>query len=275
VLISIIITVKNEARNIRDLLDSLVVQEGPLEILVVDADSRDGTQEIVQDYAERYDFIRLLRAGGTRGAARNYGVAQAKGEVVAFIDGDCIANPFWIHHIREGFSYGDIVAGKTIQLGYKAWEDLERVELIFQGYDITYPSCNLAYRREAFEDVGGFDEWFVTAEDIDLNLRAVRSGYTMHVEDEAIVYHRTRASVYDFLKQAFWNGAGRKQLTLKHGSLWGHYRPLEMVRRKMTIWSAARLVLALLGYVGHKLFGTSQRPVVEKPAPAPWASKPL
>jgi len=48
VFISIVITVKNEAENIADLLDSLVVQEKPFEILVIDANSDDGTQEIVK-----------------------------------------------------------------------------------------------------------------------------------------------------------------------------------------------------------------------------------
>ncbi len=274
-LISVVITVKNEARNIRDLLDSLVVQEGPLEILVVDADSKDGTPEIVEDFAKRYDFVHLHRAGGTRGESRNRGVALAKGDVVAFIDGDCIANPFWIHHVREGLSYGDVVAGKTIQVGYKAWEDLERVELIFQGFDITYPSCNLAYTRKAFEEIDGFDGWFLTAEDIDLNLRAIRAGFTIRHEPDALVYHRTRGSVYAFLKQAFWNGTGRKQLTMKHGSLWANYRPFEMVRRRVTFWSATRLVLAFLGYVGYKLFGTRRTPETAHPSPSPWLSKPL
>jgi len=74
------------------------------------------------------------------------------------------------------------------------------------------------------------------------------------------VYHRTRDSIFDFLRQALWNGAGRKQLTLKHGALWRHYRPLEMVRREATFWSLLRLSAALLGYAGYKYFG--------KPLPA-------
>ena len=71
----------------------------------------------------------------------------------------------------------------------------------------------------------------------------------------AIVYHRTRDSVYDFVRQAFWNGAGRKQLTVKHGGLWSTYRPLEMFRRQVRFWSIIRLAVALLGYVGYKMFG--------------------
>ena len=122
--------------------------------------------------------------------------------------------------------------------------------------DVTYPSSNLAYRRSVLKEIGGFDEWFVTAEDIDLNLRAVLAGHPIAFRPNAIVYHRTCDSYFDFLRQAFWNGVGRKQLTLKHGTLWGAYRPFEMARRETTFWSLLRLFTALLGYGAYKLFGS-------------------
>ena len=53
-------TVRNEARHISDLLDSLVVQEPPVEIVIVDAASTDGTPDIVRRYADQYGFIRLF-----------------------------------------------------------------------------------------------------------------------------------------------------------------------------------------------------------------------
>jgi len=256
----VVITVRNEARNIAHLLDSLVVQEPPFEILAVDAGSQDGTRDIVRQYEKKDDSVHLYIRGGTRGEGRNFGIARAKGEAVAFIDGDAIANPFWLQEIREGFKTRDVVAGRSIQIGYRPFEELERVELLVQGYDVTFPSSNLAYKREVLRQVGGFDPWFVTAEDIDLNLRAVLAGYTIGLRPNALVYHRTRDSYYDFVRQAFWNGAGRKQLTLKHGALWGHYRPLEMMRQKTTFWSLLRLAAALLGYTGYKVFGRPRVP---------------
>lgn len=254
-LVSVVVTTRNEERNIADLLDSLVTQEAPLEVLVVDAASEDRTQAIVEEYASRYPFVKLYREGGTRGRSRNEGIRKAEGEGVAFIDADCIANPFWLQAVRKRLEEAEVVAGRTIQIGYRPFEELERVELIYRGHDITYPSANLVYRREILEEIGGFDEWFITAEDIDLNLRAVRAGHAVAYEPTAIVYHRTRPTVYDFFRQAFWNGAGRKQLTLKHHLLWRHYQPVEMVNRRLNAWAFARVVVALLGYVGYKLFG--------------------
>lgn len=264
-LISIVITVKNEERDMPDLLDSLVVQEQPIEIIVVDAFSEDRTQEIVKDYSETYEFVHLYTVGGTRGKARNYGVEKANGELVAFIDGDEIVNPFWAEEMRKSAKEYDVVAGKTIQIGYHGFEELERVELFHKGYDITYPSCNLLYDKALFKKIGGFDPWFQTAEDIDLNLRAVEAGATIGHNEKAIVYHRTRGSFYGFFKQAFWNGFGRKQLTMKHGNLWSNYSPGKMLDHQMTPWYFARLIPAFLGYFGAKLFANrpeeSDRPL--------------
>jgi len=253
--VSVVTTVRNEARNIAALLDSLVIQEPPLEILIVDSNSEDTTRDIAREYEKRYDFVHLYLSGGSRGAGRNFGIRKAKGEVVAFIDGDAIANPFWLKELREGLRQSEVAAGRTIQIGYRPFEELERVELIVGGVDVTYPSSNLAYRKEVLNKIGGFDEWFVTAEDIDLNIRAVRAGHTIAFRAGALVYHRTRSSMYDFLRQAFWNGAGRKQLTLKHGVLWSRYRPGRMIRQQVNAWSLLRLNTALLGYVGYKFFG--------------------
>ncbi len=254
-LISIIITVKNEEKDIPDLLDSLVIQEQPIEVIVIDAHSEDRTQEIVREYSEEYDFIKLYIQGGTRGKARNYGAEKAEGEVLGFIDGDEIVNPFWAEQMRKSTENHDVVAGKTIQIGYHGFEELERVELFHQGFDISFPSCNLVYDKELFQEIGGFDPWFQTAEDIDLNYRAVEAGATIVQNENAIVYHRTRGSFYGFFKQAFWNGFGRKQLTWKHGSLWQEYEPEDMLDHKMTPWYFFRMLPAFLGYFSCKVFG--------------------
>jgi glycosyltransferase involved in cell wall biosynthesis len=255
-LVSVVLNIMNEEKNIADLLDSLVIQEQPLEIVVVDARSKDRTRDIVQRYVQAHPFVKLYIHSGSRGDSTNFGIAQAKGDVIAFTGGDCIANPFWIRGMRKTIEEGaDIVAGRTINLGLRAWEELERVELFHKGYDVSFPSCNMAFRKEVIERVGGFDTWFITAEDIDLNFRAVEAGFNIRYRPDAIIYHRTKATIYGFFKQAFWNGVGRKQLTLKHGRLWSSYDPLRMFKQKINAWSLLRLVCALGGYVGFKLFG--------------------
>ena len=191
-LISVVITVKNEERLIKHLLDSLVIQEGPLEVIIIDAHSTDRTRPIVRKYMKHYDFVKLISYPATRGESRNKGIDIAKGKAVAFIDGDCIANPFWLKKMREGLRKGDVVAGKTINMGYEAFVQLGRVELFYKGMDVTYPSCNLTYRAKLLKAIGGFDPKFVTAEDIDLNVRAIDKGGRVVYEEDAIIYHQAR-----------------------------------------------------------------------------------
>ncbi|MBW3581645.1 MAG: glycosyltransferase [Euryarchaeota archaeon] len=252
--VSVVTTVLNERKGIRDLLDSLVAQVPAHEVVVVDAGSTDGTWEILEDYATRFPQVRPFRVPGRRGAGRNAGVAYARSELVAFIDGDCIANAFWLEGILEAFDAGaDIVAGDTRYMGYWAFANMQRVELEHKGKDVTWPSCNLAYRREVFLKVGGFDERFITAEDVDLNFRAIDAGHDLRHTKRALVYARARDSIKGFMRQAYWNGYGRKQLTLKHGRLWGEYSLGRMLARQSTFWGLVRIGMAFLGYVHCKL----------------------
>jgi glycosyltransferase involved in cell wall biosynthesis len=255
--ISIVLNLLNEEHHIRDLLDSLVTQEGPLEVIIVDAGSWDQTVPIIKRYTESHPEIKLFRHPGSRGESTNFGLLRVTGDVIATIGGDCIANPFWLKELRKTLYGADIAAGRTINIGYHAFEDLERVELYHRGMDISYPSGNMAWKKKVMDDVVGFDPWFVTAEDIDLNYRAVSKGYTIGYNEDAIVYHRMKESFRGFFKQAFWNGWGRKQLTMKHGPLWENYKPQKLFENTKSFWSVGRLFFAGTGYLMCKFYERS------------------
>ncbi|MBI2078975.1 MAG: glycosyltransferase [Euryarchaeota archaeon] len=252
-LISVVVTTLNEAKHLRDLLESLAMQEPPFEVLIVDAGSADGTVEIAKRFGAEFPNFHVLHRPGSRGESRNHAVERAQGEYVAFIDGDCIANAFWLRTLRKHLGPRRVLAGRSMQIGYWAFERLERVELIRRGYDITHPSSNLVYPRPEFLRLQGFDPRFVTAEDIDLNFRAVEDGLEIQYLHDAVVYHRARDSIRGFLKQAFWNGYGRKQLTLKHGRLWSEYSFRRMLTRQFGLWGFLRLASAVLGYFRCKI----------------------
>lgn len=248
-LISVVITVRNEEAHLPRLFDTLLVQEGPFEVVVVESESRDRTLEIAQEYAQRHpDVVRVLSHPGSRGIGRNTGVASSRGELVAFIDGDCFPDSQWLHALRASAKSAAVLAGRTITVGKPQYGQLERVELFQSGYDVTYPSCNLLYRRALFDQLGGFDPRFITAEDIDLNLRAVRAGAAVRFVPDAVVYHHMRTTFLRFLYQAFWNGYGRKQLTEKHGSLWGRYRARRLIEGQRTAIAWTRIMAAIFGY---------------------------
>ncbi len=265
-LISVVITTRNEEPHLAQLLESLRVQEPPFEIVLVDSESRDRTAEIAKSFAARRpDLLRVIERPGSRGIGRNIGVHAARGESIAFIDGDCYADPQWLRTLRRDLRETPVVAGRTVPVGKPKYGQLERVELFQKEYDVTYPSCNLAYSRALFLRLGGFDPRFVTAEDIDLNLRAVENGASIRYDTEAIVYHHARTRFLRFLIQAFWNGYGRKQLTEKHGNLWGNYRLRRLLSGQRTVIAWARLSGAMAGYFFRVTTGAGHR--VEGPSP--------
>ena len=77
----------NEEKNISDLLKSLLNQEEPYEVLVVDSDSKDKTQDIVKKYSEKNKNIKLFIHPGTRAESMNYGIKKATGDAIVFIGG--------------------------------------------------------------------------------------------------------------------------------------------------------------------------------------------
>ncbi|MEM4258730.1 MAG: glycosyltransferase [Candidatus Thermoplasmatota archaeon] len=255
---SVIVITRNAEYYIRDLLDSLIGQiKPPHEIIVTDANSKDNTQKIVQEYAKNYAFIKLFVKAGTRAEGRNFGVSKATGDIVAFIDADAIANAYWIQEIEETMKTADVVAGKEVRFGFQGFSSLPRVGMIHRGVDITYPSVNLAYKKNVFDEIHGFDPWFKEAEEIDLNYRAVEAGYTLVYNEKVIVYHRARETFLGFIKQSFWYGFGRKELTLKHGDLWSAYDPIKMVQVKKdeSLWKLVRLGIAFFGYMFCRFIG--------------------
>lgn len=254
--VSVVLTTRNEGKNLRHLLDSLVHQENLHEVVLVDSESTDETVAVAESYRSRFERFTLLVQRCRRGEGRNLGAERTTGDLLAFIDGDCIANAFWLRRLSRAWA-GDplrVVAGQTLLTGYWAFTKLHRVELPHQGQDTTWPTCNLAYPRDLFQRIGGFDPEFITAEDIDLNLRAIAAGaQIVHVPD-AIVYARARDSATGFLRQAYWNGYGRKQLTRKHGNLWQQYQFRTMAKRQGgSLWGTLRMGVGMVGYLDAKL----------------------
>lgn len=253
-LTSIIITVKNEQETISQLLDRLLQQQKPFEIIIVDSESTDNTQNIIKKYQKQHPEIKLYIKETTRGEGRNYGASKAQGKILAFTDGGCTPNKKWLQSLKNKIKNGyDIAAGKTIDTGY--FKNVERVKVKINNYDITYPSCNLAYKKQLFQKINGFDTRFITAEDIDLNLRAIQQGAKIGYTDQAIIYRRSAPNFLKLIKQAFWYGYGRKQLTLKHGRLWKKYSPQQTFQTHFDMKGLTRLAFGLLGYLTCKTTG--------------------
>ena len=251
-LVSVVVTVKNEAESMPQLLDSLMVQEKPFEIIIVDANSDDGTPDIVKDYALKHKEVKFYSYDETRGESRNYGVKKSKGAVIAFTDGNCVADKNWLKEIRGKISEGyDIVAGKTNRVGSFGFQNLARVGIYHKGGDASFPTCNIAYKKSLFEKIDGFDSWFKEAEDVDINFRALDAGAKMVYDEKAIINHMGAETPASFIKKSFWYGFGRKELNIRHGALWSQYNIMDIIKLEKgeSLWKFIRLPIAFLGYV--------------------------
>jgi len=122
----------------------------------------------------------------------------------------------WYKELTTSIKQYDIVAGYSPD---PEGRHLPRVPIYVNGQDITYPTCNIAYKREIFEKVGYFREEMITAEDIELNYRCVQAGYIIFYNPKMMVNHYQRTTRLGFAKQAFWNGYGRRQLNRIHPEL--------------------------------------------------------
>jgi len=204
--ISIIITAKNEEYNLNRLLNSIYDLRKKVEVIVVDAGSTDKTRKV----AKSFNFVKLINAPNTlRGEGRNIGIKKSKADIIVFLDADTEVTKDWYPELEKSIKIFDIVAGYSPDPEGK---DLPRVPIYIDGQDLTYPTCNIAYKKEIFDKVGYFRNDMVTAEDIELNYRCVNAGYTIFYNPKMKVFHYQRKNFEGFAKQAFWNGYGRKHL---------------------------------------------------------------
>ena len=247
--ISVILTTKNEEENISYLLDSLDSQEEPYEVLVVDSDSKDKTQDIVKSYSKKNKNIKLLIHPGTRSESMNFGIKKASGDAIVFIGGDDVAHKDWIKEIRKGLKNSDITVGELLPTKEEKIKNIENVKLFHKGVNVSYPGTNTAYKKHVLDKLGGFDPWFSSAEDLEINIRAVENGFKINENKNAIIYYRPKGTPLKFLKQSFWYGYGRKLIGLKHGRVWKKHKISDIMKSQTSLFALVRLIMGFLGYI--------------------------
>ena len=251
--VSVIVPVKDRAEELRRCLESLhrlAYPKNRLEILVVDDGSADHGPR-----AARSLGARVLSSGGSGlgpAAARNRGASAATGEILAFLDSDCLASERWLADLVEAFADPTVAAVGGRVDGLRTASALDRYEAGMSslslggrgrsaglGSDTFYlPSCNLLVRREAFLEVGGFREELHVGEDVDLSWRLRDRGFTIAYVPRGRVLHEHRNRVAPFLRRRF-----------EYGTSEGILHALHPARRKKMVLPTALVVAGLLATV--------------------------
>jgi glycosyltransferase involved in cell wall biosynthesis len=200
--ISVIVPVRNGMPWLELQLRALAEQEchEPWEVVVVDNNSTDGSRSVAQDWVNHSPKFRLVDASMVRGpgAARNTGVRAAQGELLAFADADDVVQPGWLTAHVVALAQADLSAGV-----FDSWSLNGLVPpsplsyapppaLTLFGFLPAAGSNNLALRRGAFEDLGGFAEDLMTGEDFDLSWRSQLFGHRFVLNTDAVVARRNR-----------------------------------------------------------------------------------
>ncbi|MFZ0089659.1 MAG: glycosyltransferase [Solirubrobacteraceae bacterium] len=242
-LVTVIVCTRNRAQGLLRCLHSIQsLRYSNLEILVVDnAPADDSTMDVVLRLAREDSRLRYLRESPPGlSVARNRGLREARGELIAFTDDDVRVDPLWVDAILRGFRRGPDVGCVT---GLVASASLERPaeqyfdarvgwsssceQRLFQatrspGDSRLHPfasgtfgtGANVAFRRDAIEAIGGFDESLGAGspagggEDLDAFVRLLRAGRVLSYEPAALVWHEHRIGETDLQEQMYGYGKG-------------------------------------------------------------------
>ncbi|MCB1194527.1 MAG: glycosyltransferase, partial [Leptospiraceae bacterium] len=178
-LVSVVITTKNEKKNIENCLISIQNQTySNVEIIVVDNYSTDTTKDIALKYT-----LLVFDKGPERSAQRNFGMIEvAKGDYVMFVDADMILSPFIVEECVNTSPLSPLLKGEgyvalhisEIVLGKNFFSKVRRFERTF--YDGTVIDGARFFKKAAFVQVGGFDESMSGPEDWDIDKKMKQIG---------------------------------------------------------------------------------------------------
>ncbi|MGQ9627802.1 MAG: glycosyltransferase [Anaerolineae bacterium] len=260
--VSVIITVKNEGRSIRRLLDSLAAQTRlPDEIVVVDGGSSDGTVEILKSYPGLPLRV-IVRPECNISEGRNAAISSASGEIIASTDAGVRLSSNWLEELLHPFEEDkeekvQVVSGFFLPDPHTAFERAMGATVLPAPEDIDphsfLPSSrSVAFRKEAWEKVGGYPEWLDYCEDLifDLRLRALYGPFPF--VPEALAYFRPRSKLRAFFTQYFRyaRGDGKADLWRKrHAIRYLTYLLAVPLLLALGLWhSPLWFVLLLLGF---------------------------
>ena len=211
-MISLILTVRDESDSLPALLESLLAQSRPAEeIIIVDGGSEDNTVALLEGWRGRLP-LRLPGAPGSNiSEGRNLAIRHARGEIIAVTDAGVRLAPDWLEQLSAplladrqaqavaGFFRADPQSVFELALGATTLPLRGEID----GRDFLPSSRSVAFRKSAWEAVGGYPEWLEHCEDLVFDLR-LRARYGPFIfAPRALAHFRPRSSLPAFFRQYY------------------------------------------------------------------------
>jgi GT2 family glycosyltransferase len=223
--VSVVVCAYNAESTMAPCLDSLRgVRYPAFEVVVVDDGSTDRTGQI----ADGYEGIHVIHQENKGlSAARNVGIAASTGEIIAFTDSDCVVDPDWLHYLVATFlSSGQAAVGgpnlpppeDSLVASCVAASPGGPLHVLLDDEEAEHiPGCNMAFRREVLDEIGGFNPIYRAAgDDVDVCWRLQEHGYRIAFSPAAMVWHFRRNTVKAYVGQQRGYGKAEGLLYFKH-----------------------------------------------------------
>ncbi|MBW8486599.1 bifunctional polysaccharide deacetylase/glycosyltransferase family 2 protein [Actinomadura parmotrematis] len=225
---TVIVPAYNESACIADTVRSLKRSRHPIEIIVVDDGSTDGTADIAEGLG--LPGVRVLRrSNGGKPSALNAGIAAARTELVVMMDGDTVFTPDTVGDLVQPFADPDVgaVAGNAKVANRRGLvARFQHIEYVIgfsidrRVYDLarcmpTVPGAVGAFRRSALHEVGGVSD-DTLAEDTDLTMALVRAGWWVVCRPDAVAWTEAPATLGQLWRQRYRWSYGTMQSMWKH-----------------------------------------------------------
>jgi len=271
--VSVVVCAFNAERTIDRCLASLAALNYPdYEVIVVNDGSRDRTLEI----AESYGFCRVIsQPNKGLSVARNVGAEAASGEIVAYTDSDCVADPDWLSYLVGKMETNNLVACGGPNFPPPEDALVPAVVAVAPGGPTHVlisdeiaehiAGCNMAFDRDALLTLGGFDPIYRSAgDDVDICWRFQDAGYVIGFSPAAVVWHFRRNTVSAYCKQQRGYGKAEALVYAKHPLRFNLFGQAKWLGRIYGDLSASLLLsrrpLIYSGAFGRGLFQTMYEP---------------
>lgn len=211
--VSFVVPTKDSARTLAALLESLREQPSA-QVIVVDNHSTDGTGGIAKSMADR-----VLVQGPERSTQRNAGAAVASGDYLCFLDSDMVADPTLASSIVDAFAVDPGLGALVLPedaFGEGFWASCRSLEkLLYQG-DSRVEAAR-AFRRGAFDEVGGYEESLIGGEDWDLPDRVAAAGWGIGSTLAHVRHDEGRLRLGETFRKKRYYGRSMPAYLVRHG----------------------------------------------------------
>lgn len=228
--ISIVVATRNEAHNLKNLIDRLAQQDYPttsFEVILVDDHSTDGTVELAKVMKQSFDALRVVSLPSTltgKKAALAHGIALAKGKIISTTDADCSVPVDWLRIINSTFKKTEtqMAIGLVAMAGesfFARWQAMEFASVIGTGaatLGLGFPTmcngANLSFRKDAFEAVNGYEgNNHIASGDDEFLMRKIINRFPRSLallnDPGSVVITQAQPSPSDFIRQRLrWAG---------------------------------------------------------------------